>query len=268
MTKILFALAFAAMLVSLAAAQGRVAPPATLRQGQEILPSSNAGAAKGNEDGIPLKADPPFCPRQTCLYYAGDFDYTEGNGLLNANSGTGTVGQVWVGVKPARDAVVTGATFNECMTTGQVGTNPTPFEVRVGIRPGQAGKAVCTTSGTATIAVYEESQGCFQWSYTIKKLTKSCNLRKNAVYFVNLLPTYNDGSFGYVTDVEDKPAPNHHGWRNILDASYFNSADFGANYEPTWGSSGACDGYGCDLFSIALTGKEKAATSAFRVPLR
>jgi hypothetical protein len=76
----------------------------------------------------------PFCQAKNCLYYAGDFnpENSSANALYNADSaGTGK-GQVWVGVKPAHDAVVTGATFNECVSTGTqgIGVNPTPFAIR------------------------------------------------------------------------------------------------------------------------------------------
>jgi hypothetical protein len=202
----------------------------------------------------------PFCPPKSCLYYAGDFDSNNpsANGLYNADSaGTGE-GQVWVGVKPAHDAIVTGATFNECMSPNNgVGVNPTPFVIQTGIGPGHAGTIICNTNGNATLKYYQSGDVCNQESYSIAMLAKSCRLKKGRVYYVNLLPTYEDSTFGALTDVEDKPAPNHYGWKTIIDNSYFNSTSFGDVYVPTWGSSGACSGVGCDAFSIALTGKQK-----------
>lgn len=201
----------------------------------------------------------PFCPPKTCLYYAGDFDSknSNSNALYNSDSSGAGAGQVWVAVKPFRDVTVTGGTFNECPLSGKVGVNPTPFEVQIGISPGHAGKTVCRTSGQAVTRFYESSDVCNQVSYTIHKLSRSCRLKKNKVYFVNLLPTYNDNNHAFLADVEDKPASNHRGWKNLWDDSYFNSLTFGANYEPTWGSGGACGGIGCDAFSIALTGVQK-----------
>jgi hypothetical protein len=206
----------------------------------------------------------PFCPPKTCLYYAGDYDTNapNDNGVFNTNdTSNGLKGQVWVGVRPDRDATVTGATFNECFAYYiGAGVNPTPFTVQVGIKPGQAGNTVCSTSGNATVAQYNYSDLCYQGSYTIKKLAKSCKLKKGKAYYVNLLPTYNSGDYNFAVlpDVEPGPdaASNHRGWKNDLDDSYFNGAAFGANYQPTWGSGGYCHGYGCDVFSIALTGKK------------
>jgi hypothetical protein len=216
--------------------------------------------ARAQDSKVGPRSSPPFCPPQTCLYYAGDFDShnSNANGLFNANSSGIGEGQVWVGVKPTADVTVTGATFNQCMAMGvETGVNPTPFEVRAGVKPGQAGKTVCRTHGTAIARSYQFSQICDQASFTIKKLSKSCKLSKNKTYFVNMLPTYNDHNYGFLSDVEDKPAQNHTGWKNLWDDSYFNSVSFGENYEPTWGSGGACNGIGCDAFSIALTGTRR-----------
>ena len=51
---------------------------------------------------------------------------------------------------------VTGATFNEFFTSGFTLTNPTQFAVQVGIKPGQPGKTICSTSGNAKLKVYGE----------------------------------------------------------------------------------------------------------------
>jgi hypothetical protein len=57
-------------------------------------------------------------------------------------------------------------------------------------------------------------------------------------------------------DRENPPFHNQIGWPILWDDSYFTSSTYGANYEPTWGSAGACGGAGCDAFDIALTGKK------------
>ncbi len=194
----------------------------------------------------------PFCPPKTCLYYAGDFNSADpnANGLLNSNYAGILIGQVWVGVKPTHDATVTGATFNEFSGAGTL-TNPTPFAVQVGIKPGQAGKTICSTSGTATMRVYEQSDsGPNQYSFTIKKLSPSCKLKKGRVYYVNLLPTSDDAP-AYVTNVEDRKPKYHYGWKNDLNHCYFNGTGFGDGYNyVTCNSQGAFN-----EFSIALTGK-------------
>ncbi len=202
----------------------------------------------------------PFCQPKNCLYYAGDFDAqgSSANALYNTDNAGSGKGQVWVAVKPAHDAIVTGATFNECPSTGTngVGVNPIPFVVKTGIKPGYGGKTVCSTSGNATFRYYLSSDICNQASYTIAKLSKACRLSKGKMYYVNLLPTYNgNDNYAFLADVEDKPARNHYGWRNVIDNSYFDG--LGDVYVPTWGADGPCGGAGCDAFSIALTGTQK-----------
>jgi hypothetical protein len=242
--KLIFVGAFVALLFSVAVAQN-VQPAVT----------ANLNVTRGAQGAaIHTPGAPPFCKGTTCLYYAGDFDSTDSNanGLFNANdTGAGLDGQTWVGVKPQGVGnTVTGATFNELFTAGFSGTQPTPFQTKVGITTGNAGTTVCNTTGTATLTVYGEPDfGLTQYSYTIKTLKKACKMRagyKGSTY-VNLLPTSADG-YGYVANVEDANPINHHGWKNDLDDCYFNGAAFNVNYE-------ACNTQGAfDELSIALTG--------------
>ena len=246
-------------LATLVAAQDhRGMPPASLKPSDAtgVLPATDSRA---NEPAAHSNGKLPFCPPKTCLYYSGDFDSNNphSNGLFNLGNGGG-FWEVFVGVKPTESVVVTGATFNELSSNSQVGLNSTPFGVNVNMSSGNGGTFWCSTHGTVTMAAYGESYyGYTQYSYTIKKLSKACKLKKGTVYFVTLVPEYTDGStIAYLLDVEDKPAPNHRGWKNVLDDSFYLAPAFGAEYEPTWGNSGACNGIGCDGFSIALTGKK------------
>ena len=250
MKKMIFVGAFVALLFSVAVAQDIQAPV-----------TANLNVVRGSQaEAIHTPGAPPFCKVTNCLYYAGDFDSSASgaNGLFNANyTGASEEGQVWVGVRPKGAHTVTGSTFNEFLSAGFTGTQPTPFQTQVGIKAGIAGRTVCNTSGTATIAVYGEGDfGFTQYSYTVKKLAKACAMRagiKGPTY-VNMVPTSANG-YGYLVDVQDANPVNHYGWKNNVDNSYFNGPVFGATYEATWGSSGACGGTGCDEFSIALTGK-------------
>ena len=250
MKKMIFVGAFVALLFSVAVAQDIQAPV-----------TANLNVVRGSQaEAIHTPGAPPFCKGTSCLYYAGDFDSSASgaNGLFNANyTGASEEGQVWVGVRPKGAHTVTGSTFNEFLSAGFTGTQPTPFQTQVGIKAGIAGRTVCNTSGTATIAVYGEGDfGFTQYSYTVKKLAKACAMRagiKGPTY-VNMVPTSANG-YGYLVDVQDANPVNHYGWKNNVDNSYFNGPVFGATYEATWGSSGACGGTGCDEFSIALTGK-------------
>jgi hypothetical protein len=253
MNKTIFALTLTAVLASSAAAQdSNVLPPVTLRENTQVVPTQADAelVVKKGTDTV------PFCPPKTCLYYAGDFNFydSNANGLYNANDVGGSLeGQAWVGVKPDQDVTVTGATFVEFLVESGVGTNPTPFAVQVGTKLGQAGKTICSTSGNATASIYQSSDFGSTWSYTIKKLSKPCKLRKGKTYYVNLLPTF-EHSYGYVMNVEDAKPKNHRGWKNDLNHCFFNGAAFGADYV-TCNSQGIGN-QGFSELSIALTGKE------------
>jgi hypothetical protein len=238
--------------------------PGAMTQEPRFSPSVTARErphAVSTESGIVTTTPKslPFCPPNTCLYYAGDFNSaaSNANGLLNTNYDNGqTQGQVFVGVKPPKAAIVTGVTFNQFFTAGFSGTNPTPFQTQVGIVQGSGGTVVCTTSGHAVLTQYGESDfGLIQYSYTVKKLRHACKVQagKKGATYISLLPVSSNG-YGYVADVEDMKPKHHRGWKNDLDDSYFQGSEY--SYQPTWGSSGACAGNGCDLFSIALTGKQ------------
>jgi opacity protein-like surface antigen len=245
--------AFVAALFTMASAQDvQVAPSVTAIQ----------HVSSGDVKSVPSVRPParvPFCPKKTCLYYAGDFDSTDSNanGLFNANdTGAGLEGQTWIGVKPKLAATVHGVTFNEFFTAPGVGTNPTPFQTQTGITLGVAGKTVCNTSGTATEAVYGESDfGLIQYSYTVKKLKKACKIpkptKKVPSTYVNLVPTFS-GGYGYVVNAEDAKPANHKGWANDQNDCYFNGAPFGQTYN-TCNSQGIGTN-GFSVLSIALTG--------------
>jgi len=239
--------AFVVALFSLAVAQDtKFMPPATANL--NVLRTANTAP------NVHSAGAPPFCKGKSCLYYAGDFDSANSaaNGLFNANdSGNGLDGQTWVGVKPTKAATATGATFNEFFTSGFSGTNPAPFTTQVKIVQGTGGTVVCNTTGNATLKVYGESDfGLVQYSFTVKKLAKSCKIQagsKGATY-VDLQPQSSNG-YGYTVNVEDAKPANHHGWKNDLDDCYFNGAAFGVTYN-TCSSQGTFD-----ELSIAITGK-------------
>jgi hypothetical protein len=253
----LAALALLAVLTGRDVAQnGRVPPLASLNQATSVVVQAGAGSPV---DVTSFRAtnNLPFCPPSRCLYYAGDFDSgnPSANALYNVDAG-GADGTVFVSVRPTESVSVTGATFNEFLNTNQVGVNSTPFGARVNMSSGEGGTNACISDGNATMRAYGDSDfGLTQYSYTIKKLSRRCALHKGQLYFLYLVPQYSAGTtLGYLADVEDRPAHNHKGWKNVLDNSFFYSGFLGANYEPTWGSSGACNGIGCDAFSIAVTG--------------
>jgi hypothetical protein len=262
MRNTILAIAAISVLTSLALSQDtRPLPPATI---------VGAGFALGTQDSIgkvhegASAANPFFCPPKSCLYYSGDLDTSSpnNNGLFDfENPGIGiSDAQVWVGVKPRKNATVTGTSGNYFTLATSIGINPTPVAIQTGITSGQGGTIVCKTSGNAVMEFYQLPCGTLTVNcpnYRIRKLGKSCKLKKGKVYFITMQPQYNDGSTsGYLAD-DDGNHANKQGWPEIKDKSYFNSSSFGVNYEPTWGNGGACGGIGCSGFSISLTGKEQ-----------
>jgi hypothetical protein len=243
----------------------------TLAVAQRALPPTTivgAGFARGTQDstskveeGAP-PANPFFCPTKSCLYYSGDLDTTSPNlnGLFDFdNPGIGiSDAEVWVGVKPRKNATATGTSGNYLTTATSIGINPTPFAVQTGISAGHGGKTACRTSGNAVFNLYGQCNfGINCTNYYISKLKHSCTVKKGKLYFFLIQPQYNDGStIGYLAD-DDGQHANKQGWPEIKDKSYFNSTSFGVTYEPTWTSSGACGGIGCSGFSISLTGTQR-----------
>jgi len=202
---------------------------------------------------------PFFCSGKSCLYYAGDFDWNNqlGNGICDSNSGSVGDCWTWVAVKPAHNASITGSTFVVLPTNSVLGATKTPFQVRVAITPGHAGRLICNTSGSGILKPHGQGGGPQLDALTVAKFKKACVMKKGKIYFINLQPQWPDGSgIAYVLDEEDVPPVNHEGWKTVEDDSYFNSPSIGYNYAPTWGSGGACGGIGCDAFSVALTGTQ------------
>jgi hypothetical protein len=251
--KLMFLAALVAALFSLVLAQDtknlppvavsqRVVAPAIPGHPPLIAPDRNMKPSKY----------PPFCPMDACLYYAGDFGSTDSDadGLYNADyTAADLEGQVWVGVLPAKAASITGSTFNQFLSSGFSGTNPTPFYAATGLSTGNAGTLICNTTGNATMTVYGEGDfGLTQYSYTIKKLKKSCKVPdgNSVTTYVNLLPTSANGD-GYLANTDGQ---DHVGWPEDPNACFFNGTAFGADFVP-------CSSEGpFTLFSIALTGKQ------------
>ncbi len=249
MSRAVLAFGLSVILASLTAAQDNAAARRGSFGKSVRLRTAQPGGGLSSKRAKPGQA--PFCPAGSCLYFAGDYNsnWSGANGEFNADdTSNGLEGQTWVGVKPDRDVTVTGATFVEVLTSGYSVKDPTPFAVQVGIKPGQAGKTICSTSGNATLVEYGYWQGQIPaYAYTIKTLSHSCKLTKGHVYYVNLLPT-SGNAYGYVLNVPPNPT-NHYGWKNDPDHCYFNGSAFGDNYAP-------CNSQGnFSELSIALTGK-------------
>jgi hypothetical protein len=115
--RILLVIALLAIATSFVPAQNNHALPPVTLQGNTVTTSS---APSHSHTG---PSTPPFCPPSSCLYYGGDVDssFSGTNGLFNFDyTDASLMGQAWVGVKPDRDVTVTGATFVELNTGGDI----------------------------------------------------------------------------------------------------------------------------------------------------
>jgi hypothetical protein len=245
--KMLFAAALVAIFVSTAALAEDHKPVAI---GPYIaVPAQRGTAPVMTKDWHPTAvpgAAVPFCK----------WADSAANGSCAINNGTDDC-QLLEAVRPQQAVTVTGGAVTILLENTVVGTNPTPFTVYTGVASGQNGTAVCTTSGKAVLAVYGQSGfGITQYSYSIKSLASSCALSAWKHYWVTLQPTYSDGAtWGFVPDVEDSPAPNHRGWKNVTDDDFIIYTQLGYDTPtPVYGSSGTCGGLGCDVLTLALTG--------------
>jgi hypothetical protein len=250
----------AAAALTASAQETKPLPPRTIREAIAV-PGTPSASSETNRHPQAQPSNLFFCPRGQCLYYAGDYDtISPNNGLFDIdNPGIGVNhAEVWVGVKPTKSATITGASGNFGTNNAYIGTNPIPFMVRTGISSGHAGKLVCRSGGVAVAQEYGGGNFPLYYpNYYIQKLSKPCHVLAGKIYYVTMQPQYDDGqTVGYLWD-DDGAHANRQGWPEIKDKSYFNSSSFGVNYEPTWGSSGACGGIGCSGFSISLTGTQQ-----------
>jgi hypothetical protein len=89
-----------------------------------------------------------------------------------------------------------------------------------------------------------------------KKDADKVKLKAGTSLWINVLPTFDAGDFGYLADVETMPDSTQFGGADEFYNSYFNApSTFGITWEPTatYPNTNACGGIGCDEFSIALS---------------
>jgi hypothetical protein len=118
---------------------------------------------------VPPPTQPKYCKGATCLYYAGDFDgnNANANGICMINN-TVSDCETWVGVKPNKDASVTGITYNSLVFQTVIGTKSTPFNVHTGMQAGKPGKVFCKSKGSVTLTPTGRSGFGFpEYSYTV-----------------------------------------------------------------------------------------------------
>lgn len=209
---------------------------------------------------------PSFC--NPCLWYAGDFNInnSKANALSNESDLTIDRSAVYVPFTVPAGKIwnITGAFGIMLSTVSVIDPAQANWSFSQDVSKGNAGKLIKSGRSHATATVLGCNQGIEIICLGI--LVKGLNVSlKAGRYWLSVVPNctnQNDSQCGsaryYLADVEDHPPLNHYGAKDVLDASYITSKDFGLFYAPTWGLSGACGGLGCDMFSAGLLGTSKA----------
>jgi len=210
---------------------------------------------------------PSYC--KPCIFYTGDFNSSSSNanGLFDAVGGAlGSSGSAYVyggmTVPKGKTWSITALIANILSDSSGIDSTTT-WDIRKGISNGSGGTDVKTGKGKTSWATTGRS-GFGYTEYTLKVALKPTLKLKAGTYFMNavvscLTSSCTEGSSGlfYESDQESQPGINQYGANQPWDNSWDESSTFGVNWAPTWGSSGACGGIGCDQFSMAVQGTQK-----------
>jgi hypothetical protein len=225
MKKMVLVPALIATLITLAVAQNASIGENVISRGQAPVMSSTFHAVQ-----------PPrvrsYC--KPCLWYAGDFDPNNlyAGGLQNEHDqhADSHIYAAW-SVKGATTEV-SGAFVNSLDTVAGI-DNPTPWEIRKGMRDGYCGtvvksgkaKSSDTPTGRQYIGINE---------YTHRVRFQALGL-KQGTYWQNVTPqcihnTFCPNARYYESTEDDDPAPlNHVGTKNLLRKAIWNSTTYFAN---------------------------------------
>jgi hypothetical protein len=231
-----------------------------------VLAIPAVAAAQDSAPRSKAPAPPSFC--NPCLWYAGDFNInnSNSNGMSDEKDLTVSQSAVYVPFTVPKGKVwrVTGAFGIVLSEVGGIDPAKADWSFSDGVSKGNAGKLIKSGTSRATVTVLDCNKGVsiFCLGILVKGINVTLKAGRHWLTVVPYCTNQNDSQCGsaryFLADVEDKPPVNHYGPKDVLDASYVTSKDFGFFYAPTWGSSGACGGLGCDMFSTGLLGTSTA----------
>lgn len=219
-------------------------------------------------------------PAGPCLFYGADFidnplwSPVLPNGLANENDlvigGSPYGGAVWVPftVPEGKGWKVTGLFTNNQATYGVLDQTPNVpasaayYSVNQDVAAGAPGVVIAAGIGAATSTPTGRSVFGMN-EYTVQVTGLSFELAPGnywmivVPYCTNAANPYCNGRF-FLSDVEyvNVLPVNAFGPDEPQDAAYLDGANFGAVFEPTAGSEGACFGDGCDAFSAGVIGTD------------
>jgi hypothetical protein len=209
---------------------------------------------------------PPYC--HPCLFYGGDFDPHNTNANSLANELTTSVvsgARVFVPfVVPAgKTWTVTALFSNNLSNVDVIDPQQGLWSISKGMSQGNGGKVVAQGAAPATFTATGR-HGFGQKEYTLMLTIDPPVKLKAGLYWMTAVPECKTpvdracASASYhLSDVEDVPRKHAVG-NEPNDKSWYFSGEFGYFYYPTWGSTGACQGTGCDRFSAGAVGTESS----------
>ena len=209
--------------------------------GESIVSRGQAAVMRSSFDAVQPPKAPSYC--KPCLWYSGDFDYNNpnANGLANEDDQLVSDSHVYAAWKVVgTTTMVQGAFVNSIDTAGFGIDNPTPWEIRKGMKDGSCGTIVKKGKGISTDTPLDGGDPP-AWTHRVK--FKAFPL-KAGTYWVNVTPQCFNNSVCpnaryFETTEDDDPHPlNHVGTKNLLHKAIWNSTTFGincANPEDTFG---------------------------------
>jgi len=248
MKKILLATALTA-LIPFASAQNSRLPQASLDRELNIQAPAQAAIV-----GKPLhqtQTPPKYC--KPCLFYAGDFDSnaSDANGLANEfdiTVSSGAAAYVPFIVPKGKTWNVTGLFTNNFLVDFTLDPAISPYEIRKGIPAagGKGGTLVCHGRKPATLTNADVCGQCAIQVYATKvEHIKGCRLPAGK-YWLSVIPyctnpndsACTNGYRGFLSN-DDGAMAHRFGPLQPANNSFFNSAYFGANWDPSskWQSS-------------------------------
>jgi len=225
--------------------------------------AASQGVSKTVRDQANAKQPPARLPCSPCIGYGGDLDpnSANANGLASEKDIIVSDAEVVQAVVvPAGHTADVSALLANFLTIGCIiRPNQADWDIRSGVSSGNGGTVVA--SGTDTAIITSTGQTAFglpECSVNVK----FDNVHLTAgTYFFSVVPYCTDGGNStcaagqryFMSDSPGKPPIN--GVGNVPgNNAFFNSGFFGANWQQTWGSSGACGGIGCNRFSLGVIG--------------
>lgn len=257
MKKTLCLAATAVLLTAVAFGQDAKSVPMSARD--NVLDAGRAPLLKNPVVKDTTPKVPSYC--KPCLFYGGDFDSTNANANGLASEKDLIVSQSEILnpflVPTGHSWSVTGVFGNTLSTVGVIDPAQADWSIRTGVSSGNGGTIVASGTSAATYnATGRNGFGLNEYTVFVDLSGSPVSL-SSGHYFLEVVPyctNPNDSNCGSARYFEsDTQGINRQG-RQTKDDSFWNSSFFGANYAPTWGSTGGCAGLGCDWFSTGVRG--------------